>query len=208
MLDNVRADLAHARVVNGLPADWVSLWVKTPLNPGVVAVLTYRFSAWARRVRIPFVRQILLLLALFQRRTVEVVTGVEISPRAEIGPGLVVHTTHGVFIAETRIGVNCVVQHGVAITHGVRSVGDNVYFGPGAKVIGRAAVGNNVRVVANSVVMTDVPDNLTVVGVPARIRWRNRASLSPAPPPPAPVPALPSRRNGEKSQFTSLLPLL
>ena len=102
----------------------------------------------------------------------------EISPRAEIGPGLVVHSTHGVFIAETRIGRNCVVQHGVAITHGVRSVGDNVYFGPGAKVIGRAAIGNNVRVVANSVVMTDVADNLTVVGVPARIRWRNRSSLA------------------------------
>jgi serine O-acetyltransferase len=176
MLENVRADLEHARIVNGLPPGWLSLWVKTPLHPGVVAVLTYRFSAWARRVRVPVVRQILAIAALLVRRAVELITGVEISPRAEIGPGLVVHTTHGVFIAETRIGRNCVVQHGVAITHGVRSVGDDVYFGPGAKVIGRAAVGNNVRVVANSVVMTDVADNLTVIGVPARIRWRNRAA--------------------------------
>jgi serine O-acetyltransferase len=206
MLDNVRADLAHARVINGLPAGWLSLWVKTPLHPGVIAVLTYRFSSWARRVRIPFVRQILLILSLVQRRTVEVVTGVEISPRAEIGPGLVVHTTHGVFIAETRIGRNCVVQHGVAITNGVRSVGDNVYFGPGAKVIGRAAVGNNVRVVANSVVMTDVPDNLTVVGVPARIRWRNRASLTSAAT--LAVSLLPGVRNGDASEFISMLPLL
>ena len=75
-------------------------------------------------------RQLLLTVALIERRVVELVTGVEISPRAEIGPGLVVHSTHGVFIAETRIGRGCVVQHGVAITHGVRSVGDNVYFGP------------------------------------------------------------------------------
>jgi serine O-acetyltransferase len=134
------------------------------------------------------------------------VTGVEISPRAEIGPGLVVHTTHGVFIAETRIGRNCVVQHGVAITNGVRSVGDNVYFGPGAKVIGRAAVGNNVRVVANSVVMTDVPDNLTVVGVPARIRWRNRASLTSAAT--LAVSFLPVARNGDAAEFISMLPLL
>jgi serine O-acetyltransferase len=183
MLDNVRADLAHARVINGLPAGWLSLWVKTPLHPGVIAVLTYRFSSWARRVRIPFVRQILLILSLVQRRTVEVVTGVEISPRAEIGPGLVVHTTNG-----------------------VRSVGDNVYFGPGAKVIGRAAVGNNVRVVANSVVMTDVPDNLTVVGVPARIRWRNRASLTSAAT--LAVSLLPGVRNGDASEFISMLPLL
>jgi serine O-acetyltransferase len=205
MLDNVRADLEHARVINGLPPGWVSLWVKTPTHPGVVAVLTYRFGSWVRRLRVPVLRQALLIVATIQRRIVELVTGVEISPRAEIGPGLVVHTTHGVFIAETRIGRNCVVQHGVAITHGVRGVGDNVYFGPGAKVIGRAAVGNNVRVVANSVVMTDVADDLTVIGVPARIRWRNRASLSSA----AVVAAslLPGARNGA-ADFISMLPLL
>ena len=203
MLENVRADLAHARIVNGLPPGWLSLWVKTPLHPGVVAVLTYRFSVWAQRLRVPVVRQLLLIVALFVRRAVELVTGVEISPRAEIGPGLVVHTTHGVFIAETRIGRNCVVQHGVAITHGVRSVGNDVYFGPGAKVIGRAAVGNNVRVVANSVVMTDVADNLTVVGVPARIRWRNRAARAATL-----LVASKIQRDGEASNLISMLPLL
>ena len=203
MLDNVRADLEHARVVNGLPPGWVSLWVKTPLHPGAVAVMTYRFGSWAGRVRVPVVRQLMLVIALIVRRAVELVTGVEISPRAQIGPGLVVHTTHGVFIAETRIGRNCVVQHGVAITHGVRSVGDNVYFGPGAKVIGRAAVGDNVRVVANSVVMTDVADNLTVIGVPARIRWRNRASAVASI-----LVASAIRADGEAADLVSMLPLL
>jgi serine O-acetyltransferase len=206
MFDIIRADLEHARVVNGQPPGWLSLWVKTPLHPGAIAVMTYRFSAWTRRLRVPILRPALLVAALILRRIVELVTGVEISPRAEIGPGLVVHTTHGVFIAETRIGCNCVVQHGVAITHGVRAVGDNVYFGPGAKVIGRAAIGNNVRVVANSVVMTDVADNLTVVGVPARIRWRNRASLASA----AVLTAslLPGAYNGDAAEFISMLPLL
>ena len=203
MLENVRADLEHARAVNGLPPGWVSLWVKTPLHPGVVAVLTYRFGAWSRHVRVPVIRQLLLTVALIVRRVVELVTGVEISPRAEIGPGLVVHTTHGVFIAETRIGRNCVVQHGVAITHGVRSVGDDVYFGPGAKIIGRAAVGNNVRVVANSVVMTDVADNLTVVGVPARIRWRNRAARAAGV-----VVATVLHGKGDVTEIISKLPLL
>jgi serine O-acetyltransferase len=204
MLDNVRADLEHARVINGLPPGWVSRWVKTPLHPGAVAVMNYRFGVWARRVRVPVLRQLLLLVAMVLDKVVEVVTGVEISSRAEIGPGLVVHTTHGVFIAETRIGRNCVVQHGVAITHGVRSVGDNVYFGPGAKVIGRAAIGNNVRVVANSVVMTDVADNLTVVGVPARIRWRNRAARAAA----AVTSILPGRDVDGTADLLSMLPLL
>jgi serine O-acetyltransferase len=204
MFDNVRSDLEHARIINGLPPGWFSMWVKTPLHPGAVAVLTHRLSAWVRRVRIPILRQVLLLAVMILRRLVYIVTGVEISPRAEIGPGLVVHTTHGVFIAETRIGRNCVVQHGVAITHGVRSVGDNVYFGPGAKVIGRAAIGSNVRVVANSVVMTDVADNLTVVGVPARIRWRNRAARAAT----AVTSILAERHVDGAAGLLSMLPLL
>jgi serine O-acetyltransferase len=205
MFDNVRADLEHARAVNGLPPGWFSLWVQTPLHPGAVAVLSHRLAAAVRRVRIPILRQVLLLFVFIIRRVVYIVIGVEISPRAEIGPGLVVHSTHGVFIAETRIGRNCVVQHGVAITHGVRSIGDNVYFGPGAKVIGRAAIGNNVRVVANSVVMTDVADNLTVVGVPARIRWRNRSALAASAV--AVASTLPAR-NGDAAEVISPLPLL
>jgi len=205
MLDNVRADLEHARIINGLPPGWLSRWIKTPIDPGVVAVLTYRFASWVLRVRVPVVRQLLGLVSMILNKVIEVVTGVEISSRAEIGPGLVVHTTHGVFIAETRIGRNCVVQHGVAITDGVRSVGDNVYFGPGAKVVGRAAIGNNVRVVANSVVMTDVGDNLTVVGVPARIRWRNRAARAATA---AVTSILPGRDMDGAADLLSMLPLL
>ena len=205
MLDNVRADLEHARIINGLPPGWFSRWIKTPVDPGVVAVLCYRFASWALRVRVPVLRQLLALVAMILNKVIEVVTGVEISSRAEIGPGLVVHTTHGVFIAETRIGRDCVVQHGVAITDGVRSVGDNVYFGPGAKVVGRAAIGNNVRVVANSVVMTDVADNLTVVGVPARIRWRNRAARAATA---AVTSILPGHDIDGAADLLSMLPLL
>ena len=204
MLDNVRADLEHARVINGLPPTWVSRWIKTPLHPGAAAVMNYRFGVWVRHLPVPVLRPLLVLVAILLNKVIEVVTGVEISARAEIGPGLVVHTTHGVFIADTRIGRNCVVQHGVAITHGVRAVGDNVYFGPGAKVIGRAAIGNNVRVVANSVVMTDVADNLTVVGVPARIRWRNRAARAAV----AVTSILPGHDVDGAAELLSMLPLL
>ena len=205
MLDNVRADLEHARIINGLSPGWFNRWVKTPLHPGTVAVMNYRFAARVLRLRTPVLRQLGLLSAMVLRRVVQIVTGVEISARAEIGPGLVVHTTHGVFIAETRIGRNCVVQHGVAITHGVRSIGDNVYFGPGAKVIGRAAIGNNVRVVANSVVMTDVSDDLTVVGVPARIRWRHRTMRAAAA---AVTSILPGHDMDGAADLLSMLPLL
>src|SRR5262252_2974696 len=82
MLENVRADLEHARVINGLPPGWFSCWVKTPLHPGVAAVLDYRFGVWARRVRIPVLRQLLILVATILHKVIEVVTGVEISTRA------------------------------------------------------------------------------------------------------------------------------
>jgi len=49
-------------------------------------------------------------------------------------------------------------------------VGDNVYFGAGCKIVGDVKIGNNVVIVANSVVLTDIPDNTTIMGVPARIK--------------------------------------
>ncbi len=106
---------------------------------------------------------------IFQR-LVQMLVGVYISPDAEIGPGLVIHTPFGIVVGPTKIGANCTIQSGVVITAATKSIGDNVYFGPGAKVIGDASIGNNVVIVANSVVLTDVSDNTTAMGVPARIR--------------------------------------
>jgi serine O-acetyltransferase len=206
MFDNVRADLERARQVNGLAPGWFSVWIRTPMHLGVMAVLMYRLDAWVhQRLRLPGLRQAALIVVAILRRVMFIVTGVEISPYAEIGPGLVVHTTHGVFIAATRIGRNCLVQHGVLIMDGVRSVGDNVYFGPGAKVIGQPMIGHNVRVVANSVVMTDVADNLTVIGVPARIRWRNRSKLATSA---VVAVALLPAFHGDLAQLMSLLRLM
>jgi serine O-acetyltransferase len=172
----IRADLEHARRVNGCTRGWVARWVRTLLRPGTLAVLTYRFAVWSLHARPPVVRHGLVAVASVVRYAVEIITGVEISPYAKIGAGLVVHTVNGVYVAKTTIGRNCILQHGVVISDGVRGIGDDVYFGAGAKVVGRAAIGNNVRIVANSLVMTDVADDLTVVGVPARIRWRNRSA--------------------------------
>ena len=175
VFDTIRADLQHARRVNGCNSGGLGSWLRILLRPGSHAVLAYRFAAWSARRHTPVVRHLAIAVSTVLRYVVEIVTGVEISPSAEIGPGLVVHTVNGVYVTTTRIGRNCILQHGVVISDGVRRIGDDVYFGAGAKVIGRAAIGNNVRVVANSLVMTDVADDLTVVGVPARIRWRNRS---------------------------------
>lgn len=176
MFENLRADIRQARRFNA-PQGWWNQHVRVLLHLGFVAVLSHRFSHWCRAVPVPVLRHALIVLAEVGRRLTQITTGVDISPAARIGPGFVVHTCFGIVIGRTTIGARCVVQTGVVIANGTRAIGDDVYFGPGAKVIGRAAIGHNVLVVANSVVMTDVGDNLTVVGVPARIRMPRGPSL-------------------------------
>jgi serine O-acetyltransferase len=178
MFDNLRADFARARGdrVRTLERGWNrSVWLS---NLRILAamntwtIITYRFAHWVVKLRVPVVRQLLLIVAIILERWVRLWTGIILSREAEIGPGLVVHTPYAVFVGPTKIGANLTVGTGVVIGGGCRGIGDNVYFGPGAKLIGSAKVGNNVVIMANSLVLTDVPDNTTIVGVPARIRLR------------------------------------
>ena len=166
MWDNLRADFRAAEEDRKLESGWlrVLLRMETP------AIICYRFSHWVLTFRVPILRQILLIVSIIFQRLVQMFVGVFISPDAEIGPGLLIHTPFGIVVGPTKIGANCTIQSGVVITAATKSIGDNVYFGPGAKVIGDAKIGNNVVIVANSVILTDVPDNCTIMGVPARIK--------------------------------------
>jgi serine O-acetyltransferase len=103
-------------------------------------------------------------------------TGIEIHPGATIGHGLFIDHGSGVVIGETtEIGDNVTLYQGVTLggtgkEAGKRhpTVGDNVVFGAGAKVLGAITVGDNAKIGAGSVVVTDVPKNSTVVGNPGR----------------------------------------
>ena len=103
-------------------------------------------------------------------------TGIEIHPGATIGHGLFIDHGSGVVIGETtEIGDNVTIYQGVTLggtgkETGKRhpTVGDNVVFGAGAKVLGGITVGDNAKVGAGSVVVSDVPKNSTVVGNPGR----------------------------------------
>ena len=176
MFENVRADL-RASIARRNKSDWGKRHPRMELlrafgNIGVWPIMAYRFGHWARRVRVPVVGHGLRLLGLFLRHLTMMWTGVFINPGAEIGPGLVIHSWQGVFVGTTTIGKNCTLSSGVLISHATRSVGDNVYFGAGAKVIADTKIGNNVVIMPNSLVLTDVRDNTTIAGVPARIKLR------------------------------------
>ncbi len=166
MWDNLRADFQAAEEDRKLESGWLRVLLRTETP----AIICYRFSHWVLTFRVPVLRQILQIVSIIFQRLVQMFIGVFISPDAEIGPGLLIHTPFGIVVGPTKIGANCTIQTGVVITAATRSIGDNVYFGPGAKVIGDARIGNNVVIVANSVILTDVADNTTVMGVPARIK--------------------------------------
>lgn len=111
-------------------------------------------------------------------------TGIEIHPGAKIGKRLFIDHGHGVVIGETTIiGDNVTLYQGVTLggtgkEHGKRhpTIGDNVMISAGAKVLGSFTVGANSKIGAGSVVLSEVPENCTVVGVPGRIVKRNNVS--------------------------------
>lgn len=104
-------------------------------------------------------------------------TGIEIHPGAEIGSGLFIDHGSGVVIGETAVvGDNCTMFHGATLggtgkEKGKRhpTVGDNVFIGSGAKVLGNIVIGDNVKIGANAVVLKNVEKGATVVGIPAMV---------------------------------------
>jgi serine O-acetyltransferase len=137
---------------------------------GFHALLFYRLAHWLRKYGIPFIPRALSQFARF-------ITGIEIHPGATIGSGLFIDHGMGVVIGETtEIGDNVTLFQGVTLggtgkQRGKRhpTVGSHVVVGAGAKVLGPITIGDYVKIGANSVVLQDVPDHSTVVGIPGKI---------------------------------------
>lgn len=116
----------------------------------------------------------------------KVVTGIEIHPGATIGKGLVIDHGSGVVIGETaEIGDNCTIYQGVTLGGTGKDVGkrhptlgNNVLVGAGAKVLGPLYIGDNSKVAANAVVLKEIPENCTAVGMPAKVVKREGIRVS------------------------------
>ncbi|OGX03058.1 MAG: serine O-acetyltransferase [Omnitrophica bacterium RIFCSPLOWO2_12_FULL_50_11] len=150
------------------------------LYSGFHAILWHRISHFLHAtLRIPFIPR-------FISQVVRWITGVEIHPGAKIGPGFFIDHGMGVVIGETaEIGRDVLVYQGVTLggtgaERGKRhpTIGDHVVIGAGAKVLGSIKIGHNVKIGSGSVVVHSVPDNCTVVGVPAEIVRREGKELT------------------------------
>ena len=140
------------------------------LYPGIRAMRSHRRAHWCYTHGHK-------LLARWISQASRRRTGIEIHPGATIGKRLVIDHGMGIVIGETaEIGDDCLIFHGVTLGGtgkeiGKRhpTIGNNVLIGTGAKVLGPFRVGDNSRIAANSVVLSEVPPNSTAVGVPAKI---------------------------------------
>lgn len=168
------------RAINQIKEDINTIYDKDPAAdnlfevilcyPGLHALILHRIAHKLSYWRIPILPR---LISNINR----IITGIEIHPKASIGRRFFIDHGMGVVIGETTIiGDDVLVYQGVTLggtgkEHGKRhpTLGNNIIVGAGAKVLGNLTVGDNSRIGAGSVVVDDVPENSTVVGIPGRI---------------------------------------
>ena len=140
--------------------------LKTLFTDGTFAMVVYRCMQWSQKHRLA------PLAMLFNKLNVWF-GGCVIGRGADFGPGLVLIHSNGVVInTSVRGGENVFIEHQVTIgaEKGEAPVlGDNVFIGAGAKIVGSVRIGSDVKIGANAVVTKDLPDGATAVGVPARV---------------------------------------
>ena len=138
--------------------------------PGFHARQFHRLAHTLFRCRVPVLPRLISHISRF-------LTGIEIHPGAKIGEGVFIDHGMGVVVGETsEIGDNVTLYQGVTLggtslqrTKRHPTLGSDVVVGVGAQLIGNITIGDNTKIGAGSVVITSVPDNATVVGVPGRV---------------------------------------
>lgn len=156
-------------------ANWLMFFWLYFFHPG------FKISFWLRTVK--FLHQVgvfrvtLYPLARLIYQYQSTRFGVELPFRTEVGPGLYIGHFNGIVVHyKSVIGKNCSLLQGVTIGRtyrgekkGVPTIGDNVFIGAGAVVLGNIKVGNGAAIGSNCVVVEDVPDGAVVVGIPGKV---------------------------------------
>ena len=156
--------------------------------PGVKAIFFHKIANFFYKAGFDLVARVI-------SQTVRFFTGIEIHPGAKIGKNLFIDHGMGVVIGETsEIGDNVTIYHAVTLGGSSPSVdserqrnekrhptiGNDVVIGSGAQIIGPVKVGNNARIAANAVVVKDVKENTTMVGIPAKaVKLDNKGNFKP-----------------------------
>lgn len=144
--------------------------IKVLMSDGTSAVIFFRINQFFRKLRLGIVGCVFAELN-------KLLNGCVIGRAAEFGQGFVIMHPYGVVInSAAKGGKNIVIESGVVIGAARNGLpvkapilGDNIFIGAGAKILGEIKIGSNVKIGANAVVLDDVPDGATVVGIPAKV---------------------------------------
>lgn len=144
------------------------------LYPGFHILIFYRIAHFMYVHKLFFLARLISQFGRF-------LTGIEIHPGAKIGRRLFIDHGMGIVIGETTtIGNDCTIYHSATLGGTGKDknkrhpdLGNNVMVGAGVKILGPIKIGNNVKIGANSVILKDVPDNTTVVGIPGKIVYKD-----------------------------------
>ncbi len=163
MFANLRQDVARLRESKSKPFPWFVI-ESLAFENGFQAVVLYRVAHWFKSHKIPILGPLFGRLSLF-------LTGVDIAPAAEIGPGLRISHGTGIVIGHcARLGSHATLLHKVTIggrsakrPHEMPRIGDHVFLGAGASILGEIEIGDHVFVGTGALVMQDVPAHSKVV---------------------------------------------
>ncbi len=173
MFENAKADIKRFTDATGIP--W---WRYILTVQGAWAILEYRYSHWVRHhCKYRMIRYVLKVFGWFWHKSIQMCTGINIDSDAEIGKGLLISHFGCIFIAgQVKMGERCNIHQEVTLgwsgrgeNKGCPTLGDRVYIGAGAKVLGKITIGSDVAIGANAVVTKSAPDNAVLGGIPARI---------------------------------------
>lgn len=175
-MSKIQQDLERYYELNGSNIKGISAFLLAIFNYRIYPVFFYRISCFFFKIKLGFFANIFSFLNL-------IFFGIETSPKVEIGGGLFLPHTIGTILGAEKIGKNVTIMHDVTI--GAREmdfhfnpnsrplIGNNVFIGSGAKILGNVKIGNNSQIGSNSVVLTDVPAGCLAIGIPAKIIKKN-----------------------------------
>lgn len=167
MFKNLRADIKAVKERDPAARNSFEIFL---MYPSVCALFWHRIAHRLLKLKMKFLARLISQLTRF-------FTGIEIHPGAKIGKGVFIDHGMGVIIGETaEVGDGCTIYQGVTLGGTGKDVGkrhptlgDGVMVGAGAKVLGPFNIGDNSKIAANAVVLEEIPENCTAVGIPAKI---------------------------------------
>jgi serine O-acetyltransferase len=143
------------------------------LSEGLWALWSYRFGQYLHQEASILVRSILRIPYEFFSRSIGFLTGIHLFPSTEVGPGLYIGHSGNIWISpRAKLGARCTLSQGVTIGTAVQKapvLGDRVYVGPNAVISGPVRVASGAVIAACSLVVTNVPENAVMIGVPAKV---------------------------------------